>query len=36
MDTKVQLARMHSENVNFYYGTKQALNNININIIGDN
>jgi phosphate transport system ATP-binding protein len=32
MDTKVQLARMHSENVNFFYGTKQALNNININI----
>jgi phosphate transport system ATP-binding protein len=32
MDTKIQLARMHSENVNFFYGGKRALNNININI----
>jgi phosphate transport system ATP-binding protein len=32
MDTKIQLARMHSENINFYYGDKQALKNVNLNI----
>jgi len=32
MDTNVKLARMHSEKVNFYYGQKQALKDINLNI----
>ena len=32
MDTKIQLARMHSKNINFYYGDKRALENINLNI----
>ena len=32
MDTNILLARMHSENVNFFYGDKQALKNINLKI----
>lgn len=32
MDTKIQLARMHSQGVNFYYGQKQALKDINLNV----